>query len=73
MELKSKSSVLCAIVIVAFSVSLFYAFKSGIEKAEALECAKWLGQSEEYIDWYAPNYMVEQCIHYGIDLSKFEK
>ena len=59
---------------IAFLLAIFYGIgrifiAHGIERHEAAECKKWQEQKETYPGWYATQWQLNQCDHYGVDLG----
>lgn len=52
-------------------VFVVWGFEQGIRKSENVECIKWQEQAQAISIWYATHWQVEQCKHYGVDLSNY--
>lgn len=63
--------VLFAIVVVLVLTTFVQMISSGIEKHERIECIQWLADSQNYDNWYATEWQVEQCENYGVDLQDY--
>lgn len=58
-------------LLITFSILiiLFYlVLARGIEQGEKNECIAWREQAQEFSDWYATSWQIEQCEARGVPL-----
>jgi len=65
---KAKMRTLTFILFIIVIVSMFFAFKYGIEKAERAECLKWQEEAKNFKGYYLLDYQRAQCEHHNIKL-----
>ena len=53
-------------VVVMFGI--FSLIKYGVEKNELRECRLWAVEEANFEYWQAPEWMIDQCDHYEINL-----